>query len=44
MGLQLPHWLMIAGAIFIFGGFLGLVLTRKQRADTPEDVGPDDKR
>ena len=33
--LQLPHWLMIAGALFVVGGSLGLVLARKQGAVAP---------
>ncbi|MBR1157466.1 hypothetical protein [Bradyrhizobium sp. JYMT SZCCT0428] len=29
----LPHWLMIAGAILVAVGFLGLLLTRKSQAE-----------
>jgi hypothetical protein len=28
--IQLPHWLMIAGAVLIALGFLGLVVTRNK--------------
>jgi len=30
--MELPHWLMIAGAILIAMGFLGLALTRNKEA------------
>jgi hypothetical protein len=29
---QLPHWLMIVGAIFVVSGFLGLVFSRNKQA------------
>jgi LPXTG-motif cell wall-anchored protein len=29
---QLAHWLMIVGAIFVVSGFLGLVFGRKKQA------------
>ncbi len=34
--LQLPHWLMIAGAILVVAGFLGLALTRNKEGPTTE--------
>jgi len=35
--IELPHWLMIAGAVLITIGFLGLALTRKNKeVATPE--------
>ena len=30
--LELPHWLMAAGALFVVGGFIGLTVTRRTRA------------
>jgi hypothetical protein len=39
--IALPHWLMIAGAIFVVIGILGLLLTRKSQAeDDPESTVP----
>jgi hypothetical protein len=35
--IELPHWLMIAGAILIAIGFLGLVFTRNKQAATNPD-------
>jgi hypothetical protein len=35
--LLLPHWLMIAGAIFLAIGFLGLVFARNKQAATNAD-------
>jgi LPXTG-motif cell wall-anchored protein len=35
--IELPHWLMIVGAVLIAIGFLGLAFTRKNKeAATPE--------
>jgi hypothetical protein len=39
--LELPHWLMIAGAVLIATGLLGLVFTRiKQSATNPDQELP----
>jgi hypothetical protein len=38
--IKLPHWLMIAGAILIAMGFLGLVFTRIKQAATKSDSEP----
>ena len=38
--LEYPHWLMIAGAILIAMGFLGLVFTRNKQAATKSDSEP----
>jgi hypothetical protein len=34
--MELPHWLMIAGAALIAMGILGLALTRNKESATPE--------
>jgi hypothetical protein len=34
--IELPHWLIIGGAILIAMGFLGLAFTRNKEAATPE--------
>jgi hypothetical protein len=34
--IELPHWLMIGGAILIAMGFLGLAFTRNKETATPE--------
>jgi hypothetical protein len=33
--IELPHWLMIAGAVLIAMGVLGLAFTRNKEAATP---------
>jgi hypothetical protein len=38
--IKLPHWLMIAGAILIATGFLGLVFARNKEAATNPDSEP----
>jgi hypothetical protein len=38
--MEYPHWLMIAGAILIAIGFLGLVFTRNKQAATNPDSEP----
>jgi hypothetical protein len=39
--IELPHWLMIGGAILIAIGFLGLALTRnKEVAPNPDPEPP----
>jgi hypothetical protein len=39
--IALPHWLMIAGAILVAIGVLGLLLTRKSQAENdPESTVP----
>jgi LPXTG-motif cell wall-anchored protein len=35
--LQLPHWLMIAGALLVVAGLIGLVLRRRQQARAQDD-------
>jgi hypothetical protein len=37
--IELPHWLMIAGAILIAMGFLGLAFTRYKEVATTRDSG-----
>jgi hypothetical protein len=36
--IELPHWLMIAGAVLLAMGFLGLAFTRNKEAATPEPL------
>jgi hypothetical protein len=41
--MELPHWLILAGALLIVGGFLGLALGRKQQVapvSSPDDDQP----
>ena len=38
--IELPHWLMIAGAILVSMGFLGLVFTRNRQAATNPESEP----
>jgi hypothetical protein len=33
----LPHWLMIAGALLVIAGLIGLVKSRRQRAKVQDD-------
>jgi hypothetical protein len=43
LAIEYPHWLMVAGAILIVGGFIGFVLQRNKnptvedRLKTPEE-------
>ncbi|SIO55887.1 hypothetical protein SAMN05443247_08148 [Bradyrhizobium erythrophlei] len=39
--LALPHWLIIAGALLVIAGLIGLVIRRKQPAEVQDD--PDGK-
>ena len=32
--LELPHWLMIGGAVLILAGFIGLAASRKKEVET----------
>jgi hypothetical protein len=34
--IELPHWLMIAGAVLTVMGFVSLAFTRNKEAATPE--------
>jgi hypothetical protein len=36
--LEIPHWLMIAGAILAFAGLAGLALTRNKEVSLPGDL------
>jgi hypothetical protein len=38
--IELPHWLMIAGAILIAMGFLGLAFARNKEVATNPDSEP----
>jgi hypothetical protein len=38
--IELPHWLMIGGAILTTMGFLGLAFTRNKEVATNPDLGP----
>ena len=38
--IELPHWLMIGGAILIGMGFLGLAFTRNKEVATNPDSEP----
>jgi hypothetical protein len=40
LSIELPHWLMIGGAILIAMGFLGLAFTRNKEAATNPDSEP----
>lgn len=35
--LALPHWLIIAGALLVLAGLVGLVIRRKQPAEVQDD-------
>ncbi|WP_143046712.1 hypothetical protein [Bradyrhizobium erythrophlei] len=35
--LELPHWLIIAGAVLVAIGLLGLVVSRRQRAEAQDE-------
>ncbi|MBR1287585.1 hypothetical protein JQ597_36590 [Bradyrhizobium sp. AUGA SZCCT0177] len=39
--IDLPHWLMIAGAVLIAMGCLGLVISRSRQAASNLDPDPD---
>lgn len=44
--MELPHWLMVAGALLIAVGFLGLALTRNKEVEVdshPEPPAPRQK-
>jgi hypothetical protein len=38
--IELPHWLMIGGALLIAIGFLGLAFTRNKEVATKSDSEP----
>jgi hypothetical protein len=43
--LELPHWLIIAGAVLVFAGLVGLALNRNKDVDSdpvllPGDIEP----
>jgi hypothetical protein len=38
--IELPHWLVIAGAVLIAVGFLGLAFTRNNEVATNSDSEP----
>jgi hypothetical protein len=38
--IELPHWLMIGGALLIAIGFLGLAFTRNKEVATNPDTEP----
>jgi hypothetical protein len=38
--IELPHWLMIGGALLIAIGFLGLAFTRNKEVATNPDLEP----
>ncbi|MBR1155294.1 hypothetical protein [Bradyrhizobium sp. JYMT SZCCT0428] len=38
--IELPHWLMIAGAVFVVVGFLGPAFTRNRQAETNPVLDP----
>jgi hypothetical protein len=40
--LEIPHWLVIAGAILVFAGLAGLALTRNKEVDTDPVLLPGD--
>jgi hypothetical protein len=40
--LEIPHWLMIAGAILVFAGLAGLSLSRNKEVDTDPVLLPGD--
>ncbi|MBR1226357.1 MULTISPECIES: hypothetical protein [unclassified Bradyrhizobium] len=42
--IDLPHWLMIAGAVLIAMGCLGLVISRSRQAASNLDLDPDPDR
>ena len=41
--LELPHWLMIAGALLVVAGFIGVLVNRKKadEVDPPPDEPAD---
>lgn len=40
LSLQLPHWLMIAGALLVVVGCIGLLIRRKHLAETSRTKEP----
>ena len=40
--LQIPHWLVIVGALLVFAGLAGLALTRNKEVDTDPVLLPGD--
>ena len=40
--MQLPHWLMIGGALLVFVGLVGVALQRKRAAADPSSLEQDE--
>ena len=40
--LELPHWLIIAGAVLVFAGLVGLALNRNKDVDSDPVLLPGD--
>ena len=40
--IELPHWLMIAGALLVLGGIIGLALSRNKEDEVDPVVLPGD--
>jgi hypothetical protein len=40
--MQLPHWIMIAGAFLVIAGFTGLALTRNKEVEADPVLLPGD--
>jgi hypothetical protein len=40
--LELPHWLMIVGAVLVVVGFFGLAFSRRNKAELEPELLPGD--
>ena len=39
---EMPHWLMIAGAVLVIAGLIGLGFSRNKQVESEPDTPPDD--
>ena len=39
---EMPHWLMIAGAVLVIAGLIGLGFSRNKQVESEPDIPPDD--
>ena len=40
-GMEYPHWLIVAGALLVIAGLIGLVIQRRQLAKVQDDPARD---